>query len=246
MLDPADVEWIWLTHPDRDHTGALFDLLDAAPRARLITTFAGVGIMSCARPVPMDRVYLLNPGRSLDVGDRTLTALRPPLFDNPSTVGFYDDRSEAYFSSDCFGAPMETAELATANDVGYSTPNAVRSAQHLWATVDSPWVHLVDETKFLRTVAALRALDPRWILEHPPPPGGRTHRRVSGHARRGTEVRPLHRARPGRTRADAGRIRACRVRSSAEENRRHHMVPTASATVPSYRLSASGRSRRQF
>ncbi|AHK34787.1 flavodoxin [Rhodococcus opacus PD630] len=175
VLDPADVEWIWLTHPDRDHTGALFDLLDAAPRARLITTFAGVGIMSCARPVPMDRVYLLNPGQSLDVGDRTLTALRPPLFDNPSTVGFYDDRSEACFSSDCFEAPMETAELATANDVGYSAPSAVRAAQHLWATVDSPWVHLVDEAKFLRTVAAVRALDPRWILStHLPPADGRT------------------------------------------------------------------------
>ncbi|WP_238598646.1 MBL fold metallo-hydrolase [Saccharothrix sp. ALI-22-I] len=25
VIDPADVEWIWLTHPDRDHTGGLFD-----------------------------------------------------------------------------------------------------------------------------------------------------------------------------------------------------------------------------
>jgi flavorubredoxin len=123
----------------------------------------------------MDRVYLLNPGQSLDVGDRTLTALRPPLFDNPSTVGFYDDRSEAYFSSDCFGAPMETAELATADDVGYSAPGAIRAAQHLWATVDSPWVHLVDEAKFLQTVAGLRTLDPRWILStHLPPADGHT------------------------------------------------------------------------
>jgi hypothetical protein len=45
----------------------------------------------------------------------------------------------------------------------------------VWATVDSPWVHLVDETKFLNTVAALRALDPRWILStHLPPADGRT------------------------------------------------------------------------
>ncbi len=33
VMDPADVRWIWLTHPDRDHTGGLFDLLDAAPQA---------------------------------------------------------------------------------------------------------------------------------------------------------------------------------------------------------------------
>ncbi|HEY0475196.1 MAG TPA: MBL fold metallo-hydrolase, partial [Kribbella sp.] len=93
VVDPEDVRWIWLTHPDRDHTGALFDLLDAAPLARVITTFMGAGIMSTERPLPMDRVYLLNPGQSLDVGDRTLRGFRPPLYDSPATVGFYDDRS---------------------------------------------------------------------------------------------------------------------------------------------------------
>lgn len=31
VVDPADVRWIWLTHPDRDHTGGIFDLLAAAP-----------------------------------------------------------------------------------------------------------------------------------------------------------------------------------------------------------------------
>lgn len=46
LVDPRDVRWIWLSHPDRDHTGALFDLLDAAPQARVVTTFLGMGIMS--------------------------------------------------------------------------------------------------------------------------------------------------------------------------------------------------------
>src|ERR687893_2246586 len=67
VVDPQDVRWIWLTHPDRDHTGGLSDLLAAAPHARLVTTFLGAGILSTERPVPMDRVYLLNPGQSLDV-----------------------------------------------------------------------------------------------------------------------------------------------------------------------------------
>jgi len=175
VVDPADVRWISLTHPDRDHTGALFDLLAAAPAARLVTTFLGAGIMSTERPVPLDRVYLLNPGQSLDVGDRTLTAFRPPLFDNPATVGFYDERSHTCFSSDCFGAPMPSAELAECSDVGEVPADQLRSGQLLWAAVDSPWVHTTEPAGYLRTIQPIRAMDPATILStHLPPATGRT------------------------------------------------------------------------
>lgn len=175
VIDPQDVRWIWLTHPDRDHTGSMFDLLDAAPQARVITTFAGAGIMTTERPLPMDRVYFLNPGESLDVGDRTLRAFRPPLFDNPATVGFYDDRSRACFTSDCFGAPMPSAELASAGDVRDVPADQLRGAQLLWASVDSSWIHVVDPAKFLASAQPLREMDPEVILStHLPPAPGQT------------------------------------------------------------------------
>jgi hypothetical protein len=174
VLDPADVRWIWLTHPDRDHTGGLFALLDAAPLARIVTTFVGAGIMSTERPLPMDRVYLLNPGQTLDVGDRTLTGFRPPLFDNPATVGLYDDRAGTCFSSDCFGAPLPSAELAACTDAREVPADALRAGQLLWATVDSPWVHNVDPGRFLSTADPIRAMDPAAVLStHLPPVIGR-------------------------------------------------------------------------
>src|SRR6516164_3938704 len=46
VIDPADVAWIWLTHPNRDHTGGLFAPLDAGPQARVTTLFLGAGIIS--------------------------------------------------------------------------------------------------------------------------------------------------------------------------------------------------------
>jgi flavorubredoxin len=174
VIDPQDVRWIWLTHPDRDHTGALFDLLDSAPQARVVTTFLGAGIMSMAQPLPMNRVYFLNPGQSLDVGDRRLTAFRPPLFDSPATVGFYDDRTRACFSSDCFGAALPSVELATSDNAEDVPRDHLRAAQLLWATVDSPWVHTVDPAKYGATIQPVRAMNPEVILStHLPPATGR-------------------------------------------------------------------------
>jgi Metallo-beta-lactamase superfamily len=170
VIDPATVRWIWLTHPDRDHTGGLFKLLEAAPQAKLVTTFMAAGIMSTERPLPLDRLHLLNPGESLVVGDRTLHAFRPPLFDSPVTVGFYDDRSRTCFSSDCFGGPMASAELAGGPDVRDVPAEELRARQLLWATVDSPWVHDVDRARYGDTVRSMPFMDATTILStHLPP-----------------------------------------------------------------------------
>ena len=129
--------------------------------------------MSAERPIPPDRLYLLNPGQTLDAGDRTLTAYRPPLFDNPGTIGVFDGRTRACFSSDCFGAPLPDAQLAVCGDVRDIDPAHRRAAQLLWASVDSPWVHNVDRDRYLATIEPLRAMDPAWILStHLPPAAG--------------------------------------------------------------------------
>jgi flavorubredoxin len=97
VINPQDLRWVWLTHDDADHTGSLRKVLEAAPEARLAVNALAMLRMSMAWQVPMDRVYWLNSGDSIRVGDRRLTAVRPPLFDNPTTIGIYDDKSEAFF-----------------------------------------------------------------------------------------------------------------------------------------------------
>jgi hypothetical protein len=117
---------------------------------------------------------LLNPGQSLDVGDRRLVGFRPPLWDNPATVGALDPSTGVCFSSDCFGAALPNGELAAADEVGAATPDELRAGQQLWASVDSPWVQQVDRARFAASLEPLRTFDPSWVFSvHLPPAHGR-------------------------------------------------------------------------
>jgi len=171
VIDPSELRWIWLTHTDFDHIGSLAALVERNPALRVITSFVGVGIMGLTTtPLPMDRVHLINPGQSIVVGRRTLTAVRPPVFDNPITTGFVDESTRTLFSSDCFGAllagiPESAADLSA---------DELRDGQVRWATIDSSWVHDVDRDAFRVKLERFRAIAPEMVLSShlPPAPGG--------------------------------------------------------------------------
>jgi hypothetical protein len=169
VIDPAELRWIWLSHTDFDHIGSLHQLLSENPQLRVVTTFLGVGIMGLTAPLPMDRVYLVNPGETVTLGDRTLTAVKPPIFDNPCTTGFYDRKAGVLFSSDCFGALLQ-AVPQNAADLSESD---LRNGQVTWATIDSPWVHKVDRSAFETELDGFRKIAPKLILSNhlPPAPG---------------------------------------------------------------------------
>jgi glyoxylase-like metal-dependent hydrolase (beta-lactamase superfamily II) len=168
-LDLEDVRWIWLTHTDADHTGCLDALLLAAPRARLVTTYLGMGKLGLRAPVPPERVHLLNPGQRLSVGDRDLVAVRPPTFDAPETTGLFDTRTRALFTADCFGALLsEPAQSAT--EVGASD---LAEGLVTWTGVDAPWISSLTDRAFGEGVERIRGLEPASILSGhlPPAPG---------------------------------------------------------------------------
>ena len=208
VIDPQDVRWVWITHPDRDHTGGLWKLLEAAPDARLVTTFIGVGIMSTEWTVPMDRVYLLNPGQKLDLGDRTVTGYRPPLFDNPATVGLQDDRSGTLFASDCFGGPMTAPELACGPDLRDVPGEDLRAAQLLWARHRQPVGAGRRQPEVRELGQRVPGTRPVRDPQHPPAAGDRDERRDVRGARRGPVRAGVRGAGPAGARGAAGVVRA--------------------------------------
>jgi glyoxylase-like metal-dependent hydrolase (beta-lactamase superfamily II) len=167
-IDPGDLRWIWLTHTDPDHVGNLEAVLAEAPRARVVTTYLGMGKLGLLG-LPIERCYLLNPGQRLDAGDRELLAVAPPSFDAPETTGLMDSSTGFLYSADCFGALLEAPHEFAAD---LAAPD-LEAGLVTWSSVDAPWLRLVDERRFGEALAALSSLAPAAVLSsHLPPAFG--------------------------------------------------------------------------
>jgi glyoxylase-like metal-dependent hydrolase (beta-lactamase superfamily II) len=158
---PLDqLKWVWLTHDDADHTGSIARVMELAPNARLVTHAMSALRMSSWWDVPLHRVHAIRFGDELNVGDRTLTAVAPPLFDNPMSTGLLDQSTGALFTVDAFGALLPEA-TQSANDV---PREALAGGMVGWATSDSPWAHITDRAKFGDVLERVRAIAPSRIF----------------------------------------------------------------------------------
>jgi len=185
-IDPADVRWIWLTHTDADHTGCLEAVLAAAPKARVVTTFLGLAKLGLRAPPSPERILLLNPGQTLDVGDRTLACLRPPTYDAPETTALFDRKTRTLFSADSFGALLD-APVARADAVD---PVALREGLVTWAGIDAPWLADAKLEPIEQRLEALAALAPETVLgSHLAPAPGMLDA-LAGHLRAAVGVTP--------------------------------------------------------
>ena len=160
LVDLNSLRWVWLTHDDADHTGNIARIFELAPNARLVTHALAAMRMSSWWPVPMDRVHAMRVGDRLPVGDRTLRAVAPPVYDNPMSTGLLDEATGALFSVDSFGAFLPEAT----EDAAEVPSDALAGGMAGWAATDSPWTQLVDRTKFRDVLEGVRGLQPTRIF----------------------------------------------------------------------------------
>lgn len=160
VVDLKELKWVWLTHDDADHTGSIGRVMELAPNARLVTHALSALRMATWWPVPLDRVHAIRFGDQIHVGDRTLTAVAPPLFDNPTSTGVLDGSTGAFFSVDSFGAILPEAT----QDAAEVPPEALAGGMVGWATSDSPWAHVTDRAKFGEVLDRVRRIGPSMIF----------------------------------------------------------------------------------
>lgn len=156
LVDPDDVRWIFLTHDDDDHSGNLVEVLDRCPNATVVLSWASRGRTCAAFGIGYDRVRAVDDGQSLDVGDRTLQAVRPPVYDNAYTRGLFDPTTRVLYAADAFCAAMPSEPVDRVDEM----------PARMWADGMAffhhnslcPWVKMVDRRMYEAEVARFAGL----------------------------------------------------------------------------------------
>jgi flavorubredoxin len=157
LVDPADVRWVLLSHDDADHTGNLTPVMEACPNATLVCSWALLERFNNAFQFPLQRCRWLNAEDALDVGDRRIIAVRPPVYDSPTTRGFLDERSGVYWGVDAFATPCPAEPVPTVADLdGDFWAEGVAMFVH---NALSPWLGLVDPVRYAAEVDRVHAMN---------------------------------------------------------------------------------------
>ena len=158
IVEPEDVRWIFLSHDDGDHTGALLDVLERCRNATLVTNFFSVERLAWkSRRCRCSACAGSSRADSFDAGDRVLHLFRPPIFDGPTTRGLFDPTSGAMWIVDTFACltpgALDAADLAPQQLEQMSAMNSAVSPWHAW----------LDRGSYARHVDAVEALGARTV-----------------------------------------------------------------------------------
>jgi flavorubredoxin len=150
------VRWITISHDDADHVGNLDVVLELCPNATLVSSWFITERMSVELAPPPTRMRWLVDGDTLDIGDRTLQLVRPPIFDSPVTRGVFDPTTGVYWAADAFATPMSTyVDNVRELDHAFWTHGFAMFAQAV-----SPWIEMVEPAKFAGQVERIANLQP--------------------------------------------------------------------------------------
>ncbi len=171
LVDPEDIRWLYISHDDVDHTGNVNELMRLAPNATLVINWFMAERMGASLQVSPLRQRWLGDGEILDVGDRKLMTIRPPVFDSPTTRGLFDTTTGVYWASDSFATPM----LHVARNVDELDPGFWGEGMAMFSRYVSPWLELVDDAKFQKTVDRIEQLGAQVLAGCHTPAIGRAH-----------------------------------------------------------------------
>ncbi|MEM6349619.1 MAG: diflavin flavoprotein [Cyanobacteria bacterium P01_D01_bin.14] len=104
LIDPAEIDYIVISHTEPDHSGLIKDVLTLAPNAVVVGAKVAVSFLEDLVHQPFER-RLVKSGETLDLGNgHVLEFVNAPNLHWPDTIFTYDQKTEILYTCDAFGA----------------------------------------------------------------------------------------------------------------------------------------------
>ena len=110
-LKVKSIDYVITNHAEQDHSGAIPQVLERYPEAKVITTPKGKGMLSDLLLIPEEKFITVNDKETISLGDRTLEFIHAPWVHWPETMLTYLREEKILFPCDLFGSHLATTDL---------------------------------------------------------------------------------------------------------------------------------------
>lgn len=110
-LGVKSIDYVVANHAEQDHSGAIPQMLQKYPVAKVVCTPKCKGMLVDLLMIPEDKFITVNDRETISLGDKTLEFIHAPWVHWPETMLTYLREDKILFPCDFFGSHLATTDL---------------------------------------------------------------------------------------------------------------------------------------
>jgi flavorubredoxin len=110
-LKVKSIDYVIANHAEKDHSGAIPEVLEKYPKAKAVCTPKCKGMLIDLMMIPEERFITVDDKETISLGDRTLEFIHAPWVHWPETMLTYLREDRILFPCDFFGSHLATTDL---------------------------------------------------------------------------------------------------------------------------------------
>ncbi len=142
------IDYVVSQHSEQDHSGAIPQVLERFPEARLVCSTKAKDLLATHIGVPRDQLVPVNDGHTISLGDKTLRFVHTPWVHWPETMCTYVPEDRCLLTCDFFGSHLATTDLFVTDEA-----RVYEAAKRYYAEIMMPFRNVI--TKNLAKIDAL-------------------------------------------------------------------------------------------
>lgn len=111
MAGIENLDYIIANHAEQDHTGSLPKILDAYPKAKVVTNSKCKDLLQSFLMLPEEKFIVVKDNDEISLGDKTIQFMIAPWVHWPDTMFTYLKEDKILFTCDFLGSHYATSQL---------------------------------------------------------------------------------------------------------------------------------------